>query len=112
MYCVSALAQAAALAALEDSAHIRKAVENNTYESQRVHRALSGIGYAVTPTWGNFLYCRIGQDAGDFAGRLRAEGIWVRPLEKWGAPEAIRITTGTPEQNDALLRAMKRVKTS
>ena len=39
MYCVSALAQAGALAALEDSAHIRKAVENNTEESQRLHQA-------------------------------------------------------------------------
>ena len=71
MYCVSSLAQAGALAALDDSAHIRKAVENNTLESQRLHRALSGIGYAITPTWGNFLYCDIGQDAGPFAERLR-----------------------------------------
>jgi histidinol-phosphate aminotransferase len=112
MYCVSALAQAGALAALEDSAHIRRAVENNTHESQQLHRALSGVGYAVTPTWGNFLYCRMGQDASTFADRLRAEGIWVRPLAKWGAPDAIRITIGTPEQNDALLRAMKKVKIS
>ncbi len=112
MYCVSALAQAGALAALEDPAHIRKAVENNTRESQRLHRTLSDVGYAVTPTWGNFLYCRIGQAAGSFADRLRTEGIWVRPLEKWGAPEAIRITVGRPEQNDALLRAMKKLRIS
>ncbi len=112
MYCVSALAQAGALAALEDSAHIRKAVENNTRESQRLHRALSGIGYALTLTWGNFLYCEIGQDAGPFAERLKDEGIWVRPLEKWGAPQAIRITIGTPEQNDVLLRAMTKLRIS
>jgi histidinol-phosphate aminotransferase len=112
MYCVSALAQAGALAALEDSAHIRKAVENNTKESQRMFQELSEIGYALTPTWGNFLYCEIGQDARNFAGRLKNEGIWVRPLEKWGAPQAIRITIGTPEQNDALLREMKKLKIS
>ena len=112
MYCVSALAQAGALAALEDSAHIRKAVENNTRESQRLHRELSGTGYALTLTWGNFLYCEIGQDAGPFAERLKDEGIWVRPLEQWGAPEAIRITIGRPEQNDALLGAMAKLKIS
>jgi histidinol-phosphate aminotransferase len=112
MYCVSALAQAGALAALEDSAHIRKAVENNTKESQRMFQELSEIGYALTPTWGNFLYCEIGQDARNFTGRLKNEGIWVRPLEKWGAPQAIRITIGTPEQNDALLREMKKLKIS
>jgi histidinol-phosphate aminotransferase len=112
MYCVSNLAQAGALSALEDSAHIRRAVENNTHESEQLHQALSEIGYAVTPTWGNFLYCVIKQDASNFADRLRAEGIWVRPLTKWGAPDAIRITIGTPEQNDALLRAMKKLKIS
>lgn len=112
MYCVSTLAQAGALAALEDSAHIRRAVENNTRESQRLHQALSEIGYAVTPTWGNFLYCDIRGDSGKFAEYLRAEGIWVRALEKWGAPEGIRITIGTPEQNDALLRAIEQLRTS
>ncbi len=108
MYCVSTLAQAGAMAALEDSAHIRKAVENNTQESQRLYRALCEIGYAVNPTWGNFLYCDIGRGARNFAERLRVEGIAIRPLDQWGAPEAVRITVGTPEQNDALLRAMKR----
>ncbi len=112
MYCVSTLAQAGALAALEDSAHIRQAVENNTHESERLRQALSEIGYAVTPTCGNFLYCKIGQDAKDFAERLRLQGIAIRPLAQWGAPEAIRITIGRPEQNDALLRAMKILRTS
>ena len=112
MYCVSALAQAGALAALEDSAHIRKAVENNTQEAQRLHSALSGMDYALTPTWANFLYCEIGRDARPFAERLKNEGIWVRPLEQWGAPEAVRITIGRPEQNDALLGAMAKLKIS
>lgn len=110
MYCVSSLAQAGALAAIEDSAHIRKTVENNTLESERLWRALSDIGYAVTPTWGNFLYCDIARDARKFAEGLRVEGIAVRPLDQWGAPGAIRITIGTPEQNDVLLRALKKLK--
>ncbi len=77
MYCVSNLAQAAALAALEDEAHIRKSIENN---------------------------------ATRFAEQLQHEGIAVRALELWGAPQAIRITIGTPGQNDALLRALRKVK--
>ncbi len=112
MYCVSSLAQAGALAALEDSAHIRKAVENNTSQSERLFHAISGMGYAVTPTWGNFLYCEMGEDAKVIAERLKLEGILVRPLGQWGAPEAIRITIGTPEQNDALLRAMEKLRRS
>jgi histidinol-phosphate aminotransferase len=112
MYCVSSVAQAGALAAIEDSAHIRKAVENNTDQSEKLFRAISAIGYVVTPTWGNFLYCEMGRDARVVAERLRLDGVLVRPLDQWGAPQAIRITIGTPKQNDALLQAMKNLKAS
>jgi histidinol-phosphate aminotransferase len=112
MYCVSNLAQAAALAAIEDTAHIRKAVENNTHQAERLMQAISELGYATTVTWANFLYCDLGQDAREFSARLEAEGILVRELERWGAPQAIRITIGTPEQNDALLRALRKLKRS
>ena len=112
MYCVSSLAQAGALAALEDSAHIRKSVENNTDQSERLFQAISAMGCAVTRTWGNFLYCEMGRDARVIAERLRLEGVLIRQLDLWGAPDAIRITIGTPEQNDELLQAMKKLKGS
>ncbi len=110
MYCVSNPAQAGALAGLEDAAHIRRTVENNTDQSERLFQAISAIGFTVTPTWGNFLYCDIGRASGNFAECLRLEGILVRPLEQWGAPSAVRITVGTPEQNHALLRALEKLK--
>ncbi len=110
MYCVSNLAQAAALAALQDSAHIRKAVENNTGQAERLVPEISELGYSTAPTWANFLYCELGQDAGNFAARLEAEGIVVRALAQWGAPQAIRVTIGTPEQNDAFLKALRKLK--
>jgi histidinol-phosphate aminotransferase len=106
LYCVSNLAQAGALAALDDEAHIRTAVENNTHQSERLIPALSDLGYPSTSTWANFLYCELGRDSTKFAERLSNEGIAVRPLGQWGAPRAIRITIGTPGQNDALLKAL------
>lgn len=112
MYSVSNLAQAGALAALQDEAHIRKAVENNTDQAPRMFKAISALGYAAIPTWANFLYCNLGRDATEFAERLEREGIAVRALAPWGAPEAIRITIGTPEQNDTLLQALKKLKDS
>ncbi len=110
MYCVSTLAQAGALAALEDSAHIRKAVENNTEQSERLFPAMAESGIQSLSTWGNFLYCELGQDASNLPNVCKHEGIVVRALGQWGAPQAIRITIGTPEQNDALLRAMQEVE--
>ena len=112
MYCVSSLAQAGALAALDDQDHIRKAVENNTRESGRLLRQLSEFGFAVAETWANFVYCEVGRDAANLSEQMKAEGIMVRPLGQWGAPQAIRITIGTPEQNDALLKALRKIRDS
>jgi len=61
------------------------------------------------PTWANFLYCEVNDDAATFAKRLQEEGVIIRPLGPWGAPTAIRITIGTPEQNETLLNAFRKV---
>jgi histidinol-phosphate aminotransferase len=66
LYCVSNLAQAGALAALEDSVHIRRALENNTEQSERLTHALFELGYAIPVPWANFLYCELGRNASSF----------------------------------------------
>lgn len=108
-FSVSAAAQAAALAALDDEAHVRKVLANNAEQAQRLMDGLVELGFRVVPTWANFLYCDLGEDAASVANRLQAEGVIVRPLGPWGAPTAIRVTIGTPEQNPAFLKAFKKV---
>ena len=49
------------------------------------------------------------EDAAAVAKRFQAEGVIIRPLGAWGAPTAIRITIGTPEQNGILMNAFKKV---
>ena len=53
----------------------------------------------VGPSLGNFLYVEVG-DGRDVFERLLREGVIVRPLAGFGAPSAIRITVGTPEENE------------
>jgi len=108
-FSISALAQAAAIAAFEDESHTRRAVENNAEQSQRVVRELSAMGFHPVPTWANFVYCELGEDAGEVAKRLQSEGVIIRPLGPWGAPQAIRVTVGTPEQNTTFLHAFRKV---
>jgi len=108
-FSVSAPAQAAALAALEDGTHVQKALVNNAEEAERLAESLRELGYEVMPTWANFLYCELGEDAAAAAQRLQTEGVIIRPLGPWGAPTAIRVTIGTPEQNGIFLSAFKRV---
>jgi histidinol-phosphate aminotransferase len=108
-FSVSSVAQAAALAALADEAHIAKALRNNAEQAQRLTAEISELGYSVVPTWANFLYCELEEDASEFAQQMQAEGVIIRPLGPWGAPTAIRVTIGTPAQNDLFLKAFKKV---
>ncbi len=108
-FSVSTVAQAAALAAVHDQSHIAQVVANNAVQAPLLADALSALGFRVTPTSANFLYCDLGQDASGFANRLRAEGVSVRPLGPWGAPSSIRVTIGTPEQNQFFLEAVQKI---
>jgi histidinol-phosphate aminotransferase len=108
-FSVSAAGQAAAMAALDDKAHIQKTLKNNAEQAERLIAGIAELGYQPLPTWANFLYCELRDDAAAIAKRLQAEGVIVRPLAPWGAPSAIRITIGTPEQNDIFLNAFKKV---
>jgi histidinol-phosphate aminotransferase len=110
-FSVSSVAQAAAIAAIDDAEHIRRVVENNVMQSRVLAQGLSDFGYRVTPTSANFLYCDLGEDAAGVANRLQDEGVAVRPLGHWGAPNCIRATIGTPEQNQAFLQAARRLST-
>lgn len=107
-FSVSSVAQAAAMAALDDHAHIAQAVSNNAAQAHALYDELAGLGYHVVPTFANFLYCDVKQPAAEVSGRLLREGIAVRPLTAWGAPNCIRVTIGTPEQNQALLHAIRK----
>lgn len=109
-FSVSLPAQAAALAALDDQEHLQSALERNAQGAAYLTRALAELGYAVRPTWANFVYCELGRDAAAFARLLRTEGILVRALGSWGAPTAIRVTIGTQEQNQRFVDAFRKIK--
>jgi histidinol-phosphate aminotransferase len=108
-FSVSSVAQVAAMAALEDEYHIQRVVENNALQSRVLSQELPALGYRVVPTAANFVFCDLGEDAAGVGSRLQEEGVAVRPLERWGAPTCIRVTIGTPEQNQAFLRALRRL---
>ncbi|MHB8216308.1 MAG: histidinol-phosphate transaminase [Candidatus Sulfotelmatobacter sp.] len=108
-FSVSSVAQTAALAALDDQNHIQRVVENNALQSRILTEGLTGLGYRVVPTSANFLFCDLREDAAAIASRFQDEGVAVRPLGSWGAPNCIRVTIGTPEQNQAFLQAARRV---
>lgn len=108
-YSVSSVAQAAAFAALDDEDHVARSVSHNAEQAGSLSAGLSELGFKVVPTWANFLYCDLAQDAAAISQRLREEGVSVRPLGAWGAPTCIRVSIGTAQQNEKLLEAMRRI---
>jgi histidinol-phosphate aminotransferase len=108
-FSVSSVAQAAALAALDDEAHVRRALENNAAGADFLSRSILEMGYRVVPTWANFIYVELGEEAAPVAKRLQEAGVIVRPLAPWGAPNAMRVTIGTPEQNEFFVKAFRQM---
>jgi histidinol-phosphate aminotransferase len=110
VFSVTHVAEAAALAALEDEQHIRKTLENNAAGIEFLSNKIGEMGLRVVPTWANFLYVEVGEDAAALGKRMQDEGIIIRPLNgKWGAPQAIRITVGTPDQNRQCVATLRKV---
>ena len=57
----------------------------------------------------NFLFFEVGDDSGRLFEQLLREGVIVRPMGAFGAPGAIRVTVGTPEENEFFAEALGRV---
>ncbi len=111
-FSVSSVAQEAALAALDDLHHVDRVVANNADQAEILSVGLSSMGFRLVPTAANFLYCDLGKDASHFAGKLREEGISVRLLAAWGAPNCLRVSVGTPEENAIFLEGARKVRDS
>ena len=110
-FMVSSLGEAAALAALADADHVQRALEANAAGAKLLTEAISEMGISVTPTWANFLFCRVGHEAGSLCQKLQGHGIIVRHMSGgWGAPGAFRLTIGTHEHNQQFLDALKQVR--
>jgi histidinol-phosphate aminotransferase len=102
----SSLAQAAAVAALEDAAHLARSVETNAAELQLVSRACAELGLGVVPSVGNFLTFDVQQPAGPVYERLLRQGVIVRPVANYGLPTHLRVTIGTAAENERFLQAL------
>lgn len=102
----NALAQAGALAALDDEEHLRRTRENNTAGLRALEAGLRELGVAFVPSAGNFILARVGDGQRVF-GAMQKQGVIVRPMGGYRLPEWIRISVGTPEENARCLAALR-----
>ncbi|MFH6781326.1 MULTISPECIES: histidinol-phosphate transaminase [Methylobacterium] len=107
---LGAAAIAAGAAAMADDAHIAKAVTHNDAWLPKVTTALEGLGLTVTPSVGNFVLIHFPEEAGRTAAEadayLTARGLILRRVGAYGLPNALRMTIGTAEANEAAVAAL------
>jgi histidinol-phosphate aminotransferase len=105
---VNRLAQAAALAALEDAEYAQDGVVRTTRERERVRAALVEMGYAPAPSLTNFLFFDAHTDSAGVANSLLPHGVIVKAWRDPGYANFVRVSIGSPEANDQFLAAMQR----
>ncbi len=109
---VNSLAQAAAIAALQDEAFLKKSAEINSQGYLQLTAAFDQMGISYVPSVGNFVLFRAGDEENAGAKvnlALLKQGIIVRPVANYGLPQWLRVSIGLPEENEAFLVALKSV---
>ncbi len=103
---VNGLAQAAALAALADDAHLENICEWTRSERQWLSDQFVSRGYRVLPSQTNFILVDLGRDASGLEHHLFDRGVIVRPMAGYNLAHTVRISLGTRGENERLLAAL------
>jgi histidinol-phosphate aminotransferase len=106
---VSRMAQIAALAAIDDEAHVRHSMQVNDAGKEYLYAALRKMGLKFVPSYANFVLVDFGRDASPLFEKLQRKGVIARPVREYGFPNALRISIGTDPQNRKLVRSLKAV---
>jgi histidinol-phosphate aminotransferase len=102
---VNALAQAAALAALDDTEYVEESRRLNRTGRVQLQEGFERLGLTSLPSHGNFVLVKVG-DAARINDALLRQGVIVRPVGNYGLPEWLRITVGLPQENERFLAAL------
>ena len=105
---INLLAQTAALAALDDVEHVCKTRTNNFAGLRCFERAFRNLKLEYVPSHANFILVRVGDGQRVFEAMQR-HGVIVRPMGGYQLPKWIRISIGTPRENERCLGALKSV---
>jgi len=106
---VNSVAQTAALAALKDKDFLQKSKKNNESGKKYLYNAFEEMGLEYIPTQANFIMVNIGRDSRQIFSELLKYGIIVRSGDIFKMDNWLRVTIGTPEQNQAFINALKKV---
>ena len=105
---INSLAQAGALAALDDEEHIQRTRTNNLAGLKFFEQSLAQLALEYVPSSANFILVQVG-DGSRVWGGMQKLGVITRPMSGYGLPAWIRISIGTPAENARSLTALRTV---
>lgn len=108
-FMINSLSMEGGMAALEDDDFIKSTVEHVHREKQFLYQELDALGVKYWKTQANFILTEPKMDPQEFEDRMLKEGVMVRPVAGFGAPKGVRITIGTREGNEALIKGWKNI---
>jgi histidinol-phosphate aminotransferase len=106
---VNLVAQAAALAALDDEDHLVQCVQRNRAGLQQLVSGFTELGLPYIESAGNFVCVDTGRSGTAVYQALLREGVIVRPVDNYGMPNHLRVTVGRADENARFLAALAKV---
>ena len=106
---VNRIAQVAAEAALDDQEYLRAVIANNSEGRAYLNAQFDEMGLSYAPSHGNFIFVDIGIPVVEANVKLLKRGVAIRPGNIWGFPTHIRVSIGSPEDNQTFIKALKEV---
>ena len=106
---VNLLAQAAGLAALEDKEFLAKTRRLTLAGKDFIYQELSKMGLGYVPSVANFILIDVGKDSREVFKACLKYGVIIRDMCQYGLKNFIRVTIGTPKENQRFLRVLKKV---
>lgn len=97
---VNTLAQIAATAAISDKEHVTASQQANRAGREQLYKTFQELGLNYTESMANFVLVQVGSEGEEIYKALMAKGVIVRYGKIWGLPEHIRVSVGTPEENE------------
>jgi histidinol-phosphate aminotransferase len=103
------LAQAAAIAALDDSEFVSRTLKVVQDGLQYLYQSLDEMGLEYRPTQTNFFLIKVPRKGKEIYERMLKKGVIVRSMDSYGLPDYIRINVGRPEENKRFVRSLKEI---
>jgi histidinol-phosphate aminotransferase len=105
----SRLAQFAAIAALDDTTHIKRSRRVNEAGKKYLYKELKKLKVFHLPTFANFVFANFATDSKEIFEGLQQRKVITRMIKEYGFPNALRISIGTPAENKKMIKALQEI---